>query len=102
MANAAKQKANMPVRGLIVGYPKAGKTGSLASLVNAGFKLRILDFDGNLEPLYAMVEPDKLHLIDAIALEDTFHQTDAYQEPKGIPDAFYRGVKLLDRWKYTE
>ena len=35
-----------PARILMLGWQGGGKTGAAASLANAGFKLRILDFDG--------------------------------------------------------
>ena len=55
---------------MIVADSKAGKTTALASLANAGYKLRILDFDDGLDVLHSWVDPSKLENIDAITLKD--------------------------------
>lgn len=102
MTNAAKLLAEQPVRALIVGYPKAGKTASLASLVNAGFKLRMIDFDGNADFLLRLIKPEFLPNVDIVLLEDKLRQTDDGLEPDGIPDGFAKGVRLMDHWKYKD
>lgn len=102
MANAAKMLARAPVRALLVGYPGSGKTGSLASLLNAGFKMRYLDFDHNLEPLFRWTNPDKLANLDFMQFEDKMRQGGKFMEPIGIPTAFPDALKAMDNWKYTE
>jgi hypothetical protein len=87
---------------LISGFPGSGKTGALASLANAGFKLRILDYDGNPEPLFQYVYPDKLKNIDIVTLEDPIGVNGQFVGVKGIPTAFLRGVQLMDRWRYQD
>jgi hypothetical protein len=87
---------------MLCGYPGSGKTGALASLANAGFKIRILDFDGNLEPLIHFTKPECLGNIDAVTLEDKLRMSDKYVVPVGIPRAFADGLKLMDHWKYTD
>lgn len=101
MANAAKL-AGGPVRAMLVGYPGAGKTGSLASLANAGFKIRFLDYDGNLEPLLQYTKPEFLPNIDIVNLEDKLRMGSRFTETSGIPEAFSTGLKLMDEWKYKE
>src|SRR5262245_20531699 len=102
MANAADLLKNLPARILIVGYPGAGKTGALASLANAGFKLRIIAYDklANMAPLFAYVHSDKLTNIDIVALEDKMRATPNGMEPAGVPQAFAQGLNLMERWKY--
>lgn len=102
MANAAKLAGINPVRAMLVGYPGAGKTGSLVPLVNAGFKIRMLDFDGNTEPLLLYSDPDKLVNVDIVHLEDKLRAGSRFIEPVGLPTAFKRGLDLMDEWKYTE
>lgn len=102
MANAAKLLNYAPVRALAVGYPKAGKTGMLAVLANAGFKLRILDFDGNLEPLLLHLKPEAYSRVDAIYFEDKLRKGAQFIEPVGIPTAFTNALNAMDEWKYTE
>ena len=102
MTTLDKLKEKMPVRLCILGYPGAGKTGALACLANAGFKLRILDYDGNLEPLVQYTKPECLKNIEVAQLKDKFRSGQKTIEPVGIPDAFSRGFKLMDNWKYKD
>lgn len=103
MANAAKMAARNPARILLLGFPKAGKTGALACLVDAGFKMRVLDFDGNTESLIAYVkDKSKLANLDIVSLEDKFRDGQRFVDVAGNPTAFSDGLKLLDRWKYTD
>lgn len=87
-------------RGLIVGYPGGGKTGSLVSLLNAGFKVRMLDFEGNTDVLLNFTDPAMLRNLDIVELQDKFRVGSKYVEPSGIPDAFTRGLELMVEWKY--
>jgi AAA domain len=105
MANAAKLALETPVRAMLVGYPGAGKTGALAPLVDAGFKLRVLDFDGNMEPVFSFVkDPAKLANVDIIALEDKLRNGQKFLEASDIMinSAFKRGLDMMDEWKYKE
>lgn len=106
MANAADLFTDIiPVRELIVGKPGSAKTGSLASLINAGFKLRVLAYDKlhNMRPLHAYADPVLLRRnVDIALLEDPLVMTDDMKtiEPDGVPTAYRQGSKLLDRWRY--
>ena len=102
MANAAKLALREPVRMLIVGYPGAGKTGALASLANAGYKIRLIDFDGNYLPLLKFTKPEFLPNIDIQTFEDKLRSGMKFIETEGIPTAFANALKALDRWKYTD
>lgn len=100
---ADKLAVRQPIRGLIVGYPGSAKTGGLASLVDAGYKLRILDFDGNSLPLLQFVkDKSKLVNVDIVSLEDKLRNGQKFLETTGIPAAFANGLNLLDEWKYKE
>lgn len=100
MAKGSTLLASTPFRGMLVGYPGAGKTGALACLLNAGFKLRVLDFDGNLEPLLKWADPAKLDNLDAIHFEDQTRIGSGFLEPVGIPQAFANALRAMDQWKY--
>lgn len=102
MANAVNLRKNPVARIMLVGHPGAGKTGALACLANAGFKLRILDFDGNLEPLLMHTKPEFLQNIDAVFLEDRTKGGPQFTEIVGQPKAFITALRLMDEWKYTE
>jgi hypothetical protein len=98
----AAQMVQDPIRMLLMGYPKTGKTGALASLANAGFKLRILDFDGNPESLLRFTLPEFRKNIDILTFEDPLADKGSYMAPVGTPTAFANSVKALQRWKYKD
>ncbi len=50
---------NRRLCGMQLGYPGAGKTGSWACLANAGYQLRIIDLDHNLDPLLEFIDEEK-------------------------------------------
>lgn len=104
MANAAALKLIQPVRMLIVGYPKAGKTGGLAPLLNAGFKMRFLDLDGNYEPLLNYADEDKLTNLDILSFEDQIAMSagNQFATVVGKPMAYANALNALDHWKYKE
>ena len=102
MANAGALKATTPARIMIVGYPGSGKTGALACLANAGYKLRIIDFDGNLEPLLLHLDTRALPLMDALHFEDELRNTGKFVETVGIPSAFNNALKAMKHWTYTD
>ena len=51
MPSLANHQSNEFTKLLIEGDSGSGKTGALASLVKAGYKLRILDMDNGLDAL---------------------------------------------------
>jgi hypothetical protein len=88
---------------LIEGDPGSGKTGALASLVAAGYKLRILDYDNGLEALKQFVSrdhPEKLKDIEYRTLRDKRKASPDGPVIDGVPKAFVDGIKMLDRWRY--
>ncbi len=96
----AKQRL---VKGLCLGYPGSAKTGSLASLINSGrYHVRILDFDGNYDPLYEYVKPEFYGNVEIKTFEDKLKMGSDKIIPSGPPRAFELGMKLLDNWKYTD
>ena len=102
MANAEKMLGSTPFRGMIVGFPGAGKTGALVPLITAGFKIRMLNYDGNEQPLFAYADPTMLKNVDIVRLEDKMKVTPQYVGPDGIPTAFLDGLKLMNHWTYKE
>jgi hypothetical protein len=100
MASAASLRGKSPFRGFLVGFPGSGKTGALASLANAGYKLRVLDFEGNFQPLLGFSDPRAD--IDIVTLQDKMKNGDKYVEIVGIPEAFNNANRMMKEWKYTE
>lgn len=99
---ADKIAAKQPVRMMIVGYPGTAKTGMIASLANAGYKIRMIDYDGNSQSLLTYTDKDKLANIDIVYLEDKMRNGERFIETTGIPTAFREGLNMMDNWKYKE
>jgi AAA domain len=90
---------------LLIGDSKAGKTGALASLVAAGYKLRILDYDNGLDVLKQFVMktcPKAVDNVEFRTLRDKRKASGDGPVLDGTPTAFIDGIKMLDRWKYAE
>lgn len=97
-----------PVKMLYIGDSSVGKTGSLTSLVKAGYKIRMLDMDVGIGTLrsYVLKEcPERLDQIDAVTPRDdvTVGPSPLYggkSGPKlaGAPKAFTEALGFLDKW----
>jgi hypothetical protein len=105
MTSLANHQSNSFVKLLLIGDAKSGKTGSLVSLVKAGYKLRILDLDNLLDILkYLVIKEcsDNLDNVESRTLRDKRKATAQGSVIDGTPKAFVEAVKMLDRWKYTD
>lgn len=105
MPSLAKHQSNDFVKLLLLGDAKSGKTGSLVSLVKAGYKLRILDLDNLLDVLkYYIIEqcPEQLGNVEFRTLRDKRKAGPEGSIIDGQPKAFMNAMKMLDRWKYTD
>lgn len=90
---------------ILLGEAGSGKTGALTSLVKAGYKLRVLDFDNNLDPLKTFVKReclDKIANVEYRTLADKLKSSPVGAVIDGMPTAFIDGIKLLDKWSYTD
>lgn len=86
-------------KGLMVGVSGAGKTGMLASLLDAGYKIRALDFDRGLDPLIGYARKRELLAnLSYETLTDEFKLTNGFMAIRKAP-AFQRAMKLLDSWQ---
>jgi hypothetical protein len=96
MSTLDQHESATVVKALCVGDSGAGKTGALASLVDAGYNLRILDFDGGLSVLRGFVKrKENLRNVQYITLRDKFALMGAKMGIKKA-DAFQRGMSALD------
>lgn len=104
------------VKGLYLGDPGSGKTGSLVSLVKAGYKLAVFDLDNLIGPLAQQVRqqcPDKIKNVHVQTFTDKMQGS---QTPvtmignsmrvlpftSGTPEAFTKCLGQLSRWKAGE
>lgn len=105
MPSLKDHQSNEFTKLLLVGDAKSGKTGSLVSLVKAGYKLRILDMDNLLDVLkYCILEqcPDLIGNVEFRTLRDKRKATAEGSVIDGQPKAFLNAIKMLDRWKYDD
>lgn len=105
MPNLSDHQSNEFTKLLIEGDSGSGKTGALASLVAAGYKLRILDMDNGLDVLKAYVShnsPEMLQNVEFRTLRDKRKATADGPAIDGQPKAFISAIKMLDNWKYDE
>lgn len=101
------------IKGLLIGDPGSGKTGSLTSLVKAGYKLRVYDFDNLLGSLVSFAKkecPDKLGNVSYQTFTDKLKgvdtpvimiggRMDVQSIADGVPKAYIDGLKQLNHWK---
>ena len=87
---------------IAVGDSKSGKTGSMASLVAAGYHLGICDMDNLLDPLRTHILhtcPDKIGNVHYATFRDKYKATAEGPVIQGQPKAFIQAIKLMDHWK---
>lgn len=86
---------------LLIGDSGSGKTGSLVSLIEAGYKLRILDLDNGLDSLVAFARhqcPDKLINVEYETRRDAYKPSPMGPIISGMPKAFVDSLKLMTTW----
>jgi len=101
MPNISEYKAGNFVKMIYMGNSGAGKTGSLTSLVKAGYKLRILDLDNLLSVLIAYCKrdcPDKLSNIEFETCRDKYKATNIGAVVDGVPKAYVRSLQIMTKW----
>jgi hypothetical protein len=102
MASLSDLPSEPFVKFMYAGDSSSGKTGSLVSLVQAGYKLRVLDMDSGVSILRSFVQrqcPDKLANIDVVQFRDKYGvKAGGDVGVVGGAKAFTNAVKLLDTW----
>jgi hypothetical protein len=105
MPSAADHKKSRFVKFLLVGNSGAGKTGALAPLVEAGYDLRIVDFDSGLDSLISIVrhkDPALLGKIGFNTFRDKMQMSQQGPKVVGAPKAYVSALKSLERWPDDE
>jgi len=105
MTSLSNHQSNEFAKLLLIGDSKSGKTGSLVSLVKAGYLLRILDLDNLLDILkYKCLEecPDSLSSVEFRTIRDAYKSSPGGTIIDGRPKAWIESVKLLDNWRYSD
>lgn len=103
MTKLSEHTSSKFVKLLFIGDSSTGKTGSLASLVQAGYKLKILDFDNGIPILKAIVKRDCPEFMDNVDVETVqdvyvgFDQSGAKLKPNS-KKAFAEAIALMQKW----
>jgi len=115
MPQGTKHQSKKTTKLLNVGVPGSGKTGATACLVEAGYRLIVVDFDngvdilvnllketpGALERLYYETFTDKMQLIKGQSrTKDDKIKPSAMIVTKGTPTAFIDALAGLTKWKF--
>lgn len=93
------------VRILYVGNSGAGKTGSLVSLVKAGYRVRMIDLDNGFGILkqYVLHEcPDKIDNVEVVSYRDKYKAGQTGVTVDGAPQAYIKTMMALDKWPDDE
>jgi len=96
-------QTNASVKLILIGDSGTGKTGALASLVEADYRLRVWDYDnklaGGILPIILKQRcPGKLHNVEFESLRDSLKGSPIGPILDGAPQAYTRGLALLDKW----
>jgi len=101
MPSATEHTSSRFVKLLFIGNSGAGKTGALASLVKAGYKLRIIDLDSGLDALINHVkdiDPKLLANIEYVTFRDQLKMSAAGPKVVGAPKAYSNTLAALEKW----
>lgn len=101
MPTANEFRKSQLVKMMLVGSSGSGKTGALVSLLRAGYRIRMLDFDQGFESLIAQAEAESVPLdnFDFMTFRDKMKATTSGIVPDGPPRAFSSAMKALDKWE---
>jgi hypothetical protein len=106
MPSLADHHSTSLVKLLLLGDAKSGKTTALASLVAAGYKLRILDMDNLLDTLAKRVArdcPENLANVEYVSFRDKYAPSpNGGMAVVGKPTAWMDSLRLLNAWKNTD
>lgn len=83
---------------LLVGFPKSAKTGSLVSLLEAGYTLRYLDFDGNAQSIEGFSSPEALTRFSRISCMDKASIRANGSIDLGTCEALPTAMSALNKW----
>lgn len=101
MPSLTEHKSSTITKLLLIGDSGSGKTGSLVSLIEAGYRLRILDLDNGLDSLVAFARhqcPDKLVNVEYETRRDKYKSTPSGPIVAGMPKAFTQSMSLMTKW----
>lgn len=94
-------QAQQAVKAILMGESGTGKTGALASLAKAGYKIRILDFDNGTPILGSILKrhsPASMKNVLVEQVSNKFKGAGPSVIPSGSPDAWSKAMAILNNW----
>jgi len=101
MPSLATKAENPVIKLMMIGDSGTGKTGSLISLAEAGYKLRIFDYDNGIDIISNLLKDKPASVLESIqyqSFRDKKKMGPAGPITLGAPQAFTKGVQALDKW----
>lgn len=101
MPTADQHPSSKFSRLLVMGPSGTAKTGSLLSLLLAGYQIGVLDMDNGLDWLVNKLRkdhPDKLKNLSYMTFKDKYKMTSAGPQYVGVPKAYTSAIQALDKW----
>lgn len=100
MATLDNHQSSKYTKLLYIGDSSTGKTGSLVSLLLAGYRLRILDMDDGLSSLvnYGRAAGADLSRVEYETIRDEYKASKVGPIIKGQPKAFVQALEKLTEW----
>jgi hypothetical protein len=99
MPQLGENPANDPVKLLLLGHSSVGKTGALATLAAAGYRLFIYDFDNGTQILLDETILPREFRKNVFVKTFTDKLKDAKGTVDGAPTAFTGFIENLENWK---
>lgn len=90
------------IKMMLIGDSGTGKTSALASLVEAGYKLRIVDMDDGIAPLANRLrakDPALLKSVDVMSFRDKYRPTQGGMDLVMPAKAYLGATKTMNKWE---
>lgn len=105
MPDISHYQSTQPVKALYLGDSGAGKTGSLVSLIKAGYRVRVIDFDNGIGTLihYILKEcPERANDFFYYTATDKLRNVNGRALLQGPATAFTRALQMMTHWKVPD
>lgn len=105
MPKASEHQSGKFTKMLLVGESGCGKTGTLLSLLLAGFKVRVIDMDNGLDWLVNQLKkkhPEVLDNLEYVTCRDALKLGAGalgVVTKLAVPNAYPNAVKLMEKWE---
>ena len=102
MPQGTKHQSKKTTKLLNLGDSGSGKTGALACLLKAGYRVIVVDFDNGLDILINLLRDDQesLERLYYETFTDKMKAVEGHVLPAGMPTAFSGAMNALTRWKF--